>query len=53
MNCMNYKVESVYHHLSYLPRRVMGARTGSGVCVQGITDHKNVRGAHVELSNEL
>ncbi len=26
-----------------------GARTGSGVCVQGIIDHKNVRGAHVEL----
>ena len=23
-------------------------RTGSGLCVQGITDHKNVRGARVE-----
>ncbi len=28
---------------------VKSTRTGSGVCVQGITDQQNVRGAHMEL----
>ncbi len=27
----------------------LGARTGPGVCVQGITEHQNVRGGKLEL----
>ncbi len=33
-------------HLLYDPAFT---RTGSRLCVQGITDHQNMRGAHVEL----
>ncbi len=41
--------QAVMYYITGWHKVVLYATTGSGVCVQGITDHQNVRGAHVEL----